>query len=215
MRRMYDSVTASKIPQDAELVAGYVDGAYAWSEADWALWAHVPHVRIAVLPTTNDGNCADVEAQDMTPTTVVDWVVLRRRSGVDPSVYCSLAPWPEVRQAFDDRGVAQPHYWIASWDGSEAIPAGAVAKQYLNGADYDSSAVGDYWPGVDPVIDYPPPGPGPEDLTEVRVRQIIDRYLATELGQGDSAQALIQAILARIEGASEALDLSKTAPTKS
>lgn len=236
MRIMYDSVTASKIPSDAQLIGGYVDGMYAWSAEDWANWSHVPQVRIAVFPGTDDGNCADVEQFDMTPQSVVGWVQMRRRAGVDPSVYCSRAPWPTVRQAFDDANEPQPHYWIADWDGLAVLPVGAVAHQYVNGPDFDTSVVADYWPGVDPapVVPAPEPVPAPvepvpapepaptppappvpaQGLTEADVIAIIDRYLAAEIGQGSSAQLLIEAILARLQAASDALNLNRPAPPK-
>jgi hypothetical protein len=59
-----------------------------------------------------------------------------------------------VRESFVNRGVAEPEYWIAHYDGAANIPVGAVAKQYLNTPGYDVSAVADYWPGID-VRTYP------------------------------------------------------------
>jgi len=206
---MYDSITAGLIPRDAQLVAGYVDGLYAWSADDWALFADIPHVRIAVFPTTDDGNCANVEAGDMTPENVVGWVELRRAAGVDPSVYCSAASWATVRAQFQAQGVAEPHYWIATWDSVQAIPPGAVAHQYDNGPNFDTSIVADYWPGVDPMT-APTPAPSPTDPAfAAAVRAVVDQYLAVDIQQGASAQALLQALLKRMQAASDALNLGK------
>jgi hypothetical protein len=166
---MYDGIAsdAAAIPANAQLVAGYVDGRYAWSAADWAHFPRSIHVGIAVRPTTNAGIVLDCEPGNCTPAESVDWVLLRRAAGVDPTVYCNeLNPttgWPAVRAAFRARGVAEPHYWVAKYDGSTAIPAGAVAKQYAETARWDLSSVADYWPGVDPA---PKPAVAPATVIE-------------------------------------------------
>lgn len=150
MRTMYDSVTPGNIPADAQMVAGYVDGAYAWSAADWARFPAAVHVPIAVFPSTNDGVVLDVEQGDATPQQAPGWVQMRRAAGVDPTVYCSESAWPAVQAAFKAAGVAQPHYWVAAYPGEGAVvPAGAVAHQYQDAGPYDLSVVVDYWPGVD------------------------------------------------------------------
>lgn len=148
---MYDGVDASRLPTDAQLVAGYVDGLYAWSAADWARFPNSVKVRIAVFSSTNDGEVLDVEPGDATPAESVDWVLMRRRAGADPTVYMNTSTWPTVRSAFSARNVAEPHYWIAQYDGVASLPSDAVAKQYYNNnqAGYDLSVVADYWPGVD------------------------------------------------------------------
>jgi hypothetical protein len=161
---MYDGIDsdAGLIPTDAQLVAGYVDGDYAWSSADWARFPHSVHVPIAVHSGTDAGIVLDVEAGDATPAESVGWVQTRRRAGADPTVYCSRSVWPSVRAAFQAAKVAEPHYWIADYDGDTAIPAGAVAHQYESGAHWDLSSVADYWPGVDPAAT-PAPEPDSEE----------------------------------------------------
>ena len=151
-RSMYDGIDATRLPTTAALVAGYVDGLYAWSAADWARFPASVKVRIAVFSSTNDGEVLDVEPGNATPAQSVDWVLMRRRAGVDPTVYMNASTWPTVRAAFTARGVAEPHYWVAQYDGVASIPPGAIGKQYYNNdqAGYDLSAVADYWPGIDP-----------------------------------------------------------------
>jgi len=157
MRTMYDGIDsdASVIPTSAQLVAGYVDGNYAWSAADWARFPHSVHVPIAVHPTTNAGIVLDCEPGNCSPAQAVDWVVMRRKAGADPTVYCNQenpsTGLPAVRAAFKARGVAEPHYWVANYDGNTAIPAGTIAKQYESTSRWDLSSVADYWPGVDPA----------------------------------------------------------------
>jgi hypothetical protein len=161
-RLMYDSVIVSTIPKTATLVAGYIDGHYANVNAMKAAFPHATVVQIAVFSHTDAGHVLDVETGDATPAESVSWVQMRRRAGADPTVYCNTSVLPQVIAAFKSAGVAQPHYWIAHWDNSPTIPAGAVAKQYANptltGHEYDLSSVVAYWPGVDPkpVITKPP-----------------------------------------------------------
>lgn len=163
MRTMYDSVSASSIPTNAQIVAGYVDGLYEWSNADWARFPHSVKVRIAVFTTTDDGHVLDCEPGNNSPASSVDWVLMRRKAGVDPTVYCGRNTWwSQIRAAFHARGVAEPHYWVADYSVSQSspqIPGGALALQYTDAGPYDLSVVADYWPGVDPT----PAPPTPEE----------------------------------------------------
>ena len=166
MRTMYDSVTASDVPLSAELVGGYVDGIYAWSAADWHRFAGKPQARITVTAAANDANVLDCENGDATPQQCPGWVLMRRAAGVDPTVYMNASTWAAVRSAFAAQHVAEPHYWVAAYDGDTNIPTGAIAKQYqdppASGGHYDLSSVADYWPGVDPA-----PQPPEEDFVKV------------------------------------------------
>lgn len=146
---MYDSVNPARIPRDAEMVAGYVNGIYAWKDTDWALFPHAVHVGIAVRASYNGGEVLDVERGDAAPAEAPGWVLMRREAGIDPTIYCSESLWTTVAREFNNQGVVAPHYWIAHYDGSPDIPIGAVAKQYSNTPGWDVSSVADYWPGVD------------------------------------------------------------------
>lgn len=154
MRTMYDAVTPTNIPRAAQMVAGYVDGKYAWTAAEWALFPHATKVRIAVFSSTNDGHVLDVEPGCSSPTSAPGWVVKRRAAGVDPSVYCNLSTWPTVRTAFHNAGIAEPHWWIAAYPGIGAkLYPGTVGHQFANPGPVDVSIVADYWPGVDlPIV---------------------------------------------------------------
>lgn len=155
MRIMYDSVTARDIPSSVGMVAGYVNGKYAWSQADWDRFPNAVKVRIATRGNVTDGHVLDVEVGAAQPYQAPGWAVQRRSVGVDPTVYCSLASWDMVRAAFRRATVPEPHYWIAHYDNVRDIPSGAVAKQFINppksGGHFDLSMVADYWPGIDPV----------------------------------------------------------------
>lgn len=157
---MWDSTTAADLPADAGMVAGYVDGLYAWSPADWARFPAATRVRIAVFADTDDGHVLDVEKGNATPAQAPGWVRLRRAAGVDPTVYCARGSWASLSAQFTVQHVAAPHWWIADWTGSPHLPAGASACQWadsvLTGYHYDVSAVADHWPGVDPDPPAPP-----------------------------------------------------------
>lgn len=152
MRTMYDSVNPARIPRNAEMVAGYVNGPYQWADTDWALFPNAVHVGIAVRASYNGGEVLDVETGDAAPMQAPDWVLMRRAAGVNPTIYCSESLWTTVAREFNRQGVVAPNYWIAHYDGWRAIPIGAVAKQYQNTADWDISSVADYWPGVDLIL---------------------------------------------------------------
>jgi len=147
---MYDAVTPGNIPANAQMVAGYVDGRYAWHANDWARFPNAVKVRIAVFSSTNDGHVLDIEPGCSTPASAPGWVQRRRAAGVDPSVYCNTSTLPTVQAAFRAAGVPEPHYWIASYPGiGPNLYAGSVAHQYADPGPYDISVVADYWPGVD------------------------------------------------------------------
>jgi len=153
-RTMHDAVTPSNIdPRAVQLVAGYLNGRYAWSAADWARFPDAVHVGISVRAYWTVGHVLDVETGDATPAEAPAWVQARRVAGADPTVYCNSSTWPAVRAAFAAAHVAEPHYWIARYDGDPTIPDGAVAKQYRGNVapGIDVSAVRDFWPGVDPA----------------------------------------------------------------
>jgi len=156
---MYDSVDPMAIPASAAMVAGYIDGErFRWPESAWNRFPSAVKVRIARRVTTNDGHVLDVESGIPTvwpPTqAIVDWVQMRRRSGVAPTIYCNqLNDWAGIRKLFHDAGVTEPSYWVARYNNVRDIPSGAIAKQFANpplaGGHYDLSVVHDYWPGVD------------------------------------------------------------------
>jgi len=146
------------------MVAGYCDGPWRWSDADWARFPAAIKVRIALFGATNDGHVIDVEkSSQWTPAQLVDWAQRRRAAGVDPTVYMNRVTWPFVRQAFQAAGVHEPHYWLATLDGARPWQPGVVAIQYagsaLSGGHFDLSDVLDYWPGVDSTPVSPLPDP--------------------------------------------------------
>lgn len=166
-RRMYDSTSSAGIPEDAEVVAGYVDGDYRWSPADWDRHRGRVLVRIAVFGITDDGDMLDRERGNATWPDAVHWVRLRRQAGKVPVVYCNLSNLIAGVNAFQAAGVPLPGFIVALWDGIAVIRPGWFGKQYadaaMTGGDYDLSVIPDYWPGVDPAPPPPPPPPQEDD----------------------------------------------------
>lgn len=196
-RLLRDSIDPSLIPVNTALIGGYVDGRFGpdhalfgepgWDASSWDLFPNSVHVKIAVFATTNDGNVGDVEFGDITPAQAPTWVLMRRAAGVQPSIYCSLSSWPSVRTAFQNAGVIEPPYWIADYDGTTTIFEGSVARQYDNGTGivgpsvngaYDSSAVLDYWPGIDPPVPAP--------------RRVIGEPMVTEFLDTQSSPGILR-----------------------
>lgn len=172
---MYDSVSAGSIPSNAGCVAGYVDGKFAWPSSGWARFPNALKVRIAVFATTNDGDVLDCEPGNCTPAQAVDWVLMRRAAGKDPIVYCNQLDTqvglPAVRLAFQQRGVPDPHYWVANYDGVATIPAGTIGKQYTDNPPsnpYDTSVM---VANLASIIS-PSPDPAPTEDEEDMPQQI-------------------------------------------
>lgn len=149
MRIMYDSVNPRKLPLDAKVIAGYINGRYRWADRAWSWFPHSTHVSISVDPNLNSGIVLDVEPGCARNDQVVAWVRKRRLQNVDPTIYTSLSNWANIEHEFEKAGERRPHYWIAKWDNDPKILAGSIAHQYETKGPYDLSVVADYWPGVD------------------------------------------------------------------
>lgn len=153
-RTMYDAVTLSNVPTSSpQMVAGYVNGLYANMGELRSRFPNAVHVGITITASHNslDAPVLDVETGDATPSQAVGWAQRQRSLGGDPTCYCNTSTWPDVISAFRSAGVAQPHYWVAQYDGDPTIPGGAVAKQYRGDVSpgYDVSSVVAFWPGID------------------------------------------------------------------
>jgi hypothetical protein len=156
MRIMYDSVKPQLIPTDAQMVAGYVNGTYAWTAEDWTRFPNARVVTIDTRGTLPYSHVLDVEAGDATPLQAVAWVQAARALGVrDSTIYCNISAQQSIVDVFAHTGVPMPHFWLAHYTGIAEVAAGAVATQFRSLASYDLSVVADYWPGVDPLPNTP------------------------------------------------------------
>lgn len=166
-RVMYDSTSAADIPAGALMVAGYDDGLYAWSDADWNRHPRAVQVHITVTGDNLDSHVADYERGNLLLPKLVSWVKAKGARGDMPTVYFSLGLYGEIEAAFKAAGIGNQSWltWVADWNGQANLEPGWTAHQYadsaMTGHHYDLSVAADYWPGVDPPPGVAPPAPAP------------------------------------------------------
>lgn len=148
-RTMYDSTTPQIIPADAEMVAGYVNGEFAWQPADWDRFPHAVKVHITIM-AVNEAGVLDVETGDVIPAQAPGWVKARRQSGLArPTLYVNRSDAQQVIDACTADGLkAGVDYWLwlATLDGTATTDLpGVVAIQNKGatalGFNADSSVV--------------------------------------------------------------------------
>lgn len=170
---MRDSTRAGLIPPGTPVVAGYGDGIYAWSAADWALFPRAVKLSI-VVNAEHAGDILDVERYDATPEDIPGWCERFDRPGRRaPTIYCSRSAWLDCQRA---AGVRRVDWWISTLDGTTSV-AGAVAVQYADhGGWYDESTILDpTWLGSftqeDETVGYLLPGP-PANAADALARRV-------------------------------------------
>jgi hypothetical protein len=166
-RVMYDGINAdaATIHKDfphAQMVAGYLSGSFAWSSAEWGLFAPpTEHVTIVTNASVNAGDVLDVEAGDATPAQTQAWIAMRKRSGLyRPTIYCNLSTVGAVRAGTGPYILGKDwDLWVARWDGNDSsVYPLAVAKQEQNITSYDVSVVyAGNWPMRSALVAPPPP----------------------------------------------------------
>ena len=118
MRTMYDSTDADAIPRDAQMVAGYVDGRYAWSGEDWARFAeHTVRVRISAVGATHLAEVFDVEVGCIWPPANVVPLVQRARAETGGSSADFVLLVAQPPRAI--RGLEQP---VGIWTRENIVP---------------------------------------------------------------------------------------------
>lgn len=216
-RQMLDSVTSADIPQLTPLVAGYVDGIYAWTYNDWARHGSAILVRITVTGNTLDAHVADVENGDLTPDQGAAWMVRKIARGDTPCLYFSRSAFGAVHAAALAAGVQDNQWtqWVADWTcvaPTQAIVSGQnYAIQYGNpactGGHYDISLVADYWPGIDPPpvpaptptpTPPPPPPPPPPSPSPLPAASDIDRTRTAWAGLADFFTSTLPGAIAEL-----------------
>lgn len=187
---MYDGINSlaegiAKSFPDAAMVAGYVNGDYAWTQAEWDLFPHAVKVQISVTASANAGDVLDVESGNATPAQTAGWIKTRKAAGYyRPTIYCSLATVPAVRQGTGAYILGEDYdIWVADWTGSphEVTAPGTPtatcsATQYENTADYDASAVyDDGWPHRTASTSTPPkPTKAPAEPANIKATTVTD-----------------------------------------
>jgi hypothetical protein len=173
---MYDGIypdAATIAALHPQMVAGYLDGGWAWSAADWNLFpASTVKVQIVVTASVNEGDVLDVENGDATPGQTEGWIRLRKAAGYyRPTIYCNLSTVPAVRVGTGPYVLGTDYdLWVADYDDStnQVYPV-SIATQYVSDPDWDVSAVYDSaWPHrTEPAPVNPPSTYGPPKFTGV------------------------------------------------
>jgi hypothetical protein len=171
---MYDDVSPYNIPASAGIVAGYVDGLFAWSAAGWDLFPNALHVPITVLGMPNVKVC-DCETGDLSPTGAAQWAATEVQAGRRPTIYCNTSTLPAVIVALQVFAGLQfmrdVDWWQAQYDGVATLEpyygVTPVAKQFAgypgnSSGPYDVSITNGVWPAV---VMPPPPAPDPPAAT--------------------------------------------------
>lgn len=159
---MADSTNPYDIPAGQfPIVAGYLDGLYAWPAAGWNYHSSSLHFTITVGSGTLDADCADVENGDYTPEEGAAWAQRKIYQDGFAWLYFSLSLFDQVAAAVHAQGIndAQWFAWIALWDNVPQLLPSNSLKQYANpaltGRHYDLSVAADYLPGIDPLPQQP------------------------------------------------------------
>lgn len=173
MRIMYDGIMddAAIIHRsfpNAEMVAGYVNGIYAWKQSHWNLFPNAVKVQITVN-NSNIGHVLDVEQGDATPAQTEAWIRARKAAGIyRPTIYCNLATVPDVRTGTGPYILGKDYdLWVADYNGTTTSPYNdCAAKQYASYANWDVSAVyDDAWPHLHAPSPTPTPAPSKTTVT--------------------------------------------------
>lgn len=142
----YDSVDASNLPRDAEVVFAYVCGQYANVAS---VRTRCPKARLITICVDglHAADMLDVERYDAKPADAPLWVRRLRSVGRRPVVYCSRSAMGTVEAQFSAIGEPPPFYGIADWTNASHLVSGSVGTQWANGsAAYPGYASGcDTW----------------------------------------------------------------------
>lgn len=165
-RILYDAVSPSNIPSSAQIVAGYANGYYNWTAADWDRFSKVPRATIDVTGTRYYSDVLDVEAGDASVATAVAWVKKKWEGKIiyPPVIYCNRSTLTSLFNAMNAAGfeiVKHFRLWVGTLDGTKTLGdmTGVTAVQYHDAGGYDQSIVyDDSWkPGTPQTPVTPPP----------------------------------------------------------
>src|SRR6185437_10751663 len=118
MRLMLDSTTPAVLPVNVGMIAGYINGRYAWTPAEFGKFPGA-RVRINVTGVHGRGTVLDVESGDAKPSDApgwydsIDWIAKSQLA-----IYCNRTTLPAV---IDAMGKRDWRLWLATLDGSMPI----------------------------------------------------------------------------------------------
>jgi hypothetical protein len=138
-RTMRDSTTAGDIPvHGTELVAGYINGKFAWTQENYNRFPGIPHISIDIHGDAPHAGVLDVEEGCAELGVVPGWVKARKEAlphAYPPIIYCNrsaLTPIFNLLAGHDLHVVRDFRLWIATLDGTKAVHdmTGVTAVQY-------------------------------------------------------------------------------------
>ena len=145
-RVMRDSTTAADIPiNGTQLVAGYINGKYAWPDEGYGRFPGIPHVFIDISGDHPHAGVLDVEPGCAPIEAAPPWVRARRRLLPDaypPILYANRTTLTPLFNALEADGlhvVRDFRLWIATLDGTRKVAdmTGVTAVQYKRGRNRD------------------------------------------------------------------------------
>jgi hypothetical protein len=151
VRTMFDSTTPSAIPTTAVLVAGYVDGKWAWKPADWTRWPPAARATITINARNHHAIILDIENGDARPEQANAWVIgAGPATGWVPTLYGARGVL-EVTRRFIVKAGLDCDWAVADPTGVPHLPRGYAVCQYAwpnagSPGHYDMSVVADWWP---------------------------------------------------------------------
>ena len=144
---MYDDVSVSLIPRNAEAVAGYVNGR-------WATWNEVvrqfpnAHKLSIAVSASADAECLDLEPGDAVNAQAPAWVKRQQARGIKrPVVYTSVSNAQPLLNTLSAAGIGreQVRLWTAHYTGKPHFCDFRCYRGFNSAADatqYDDKALG-------------------------------------------------------------------------
>jgi hypothetical protein len=151
--RVYDSTTPAAIPSNAQAVAGYVSGPYAWSPQQWAAFPNAAHIGIDTVGGDTNAAVEDVEPGAVQVSAIHSWALAKQSQGQVPIIYSSTSDYPAIQQAMT--GIYY-HWWAAQPTGQPHGVPGSDGTQWYWGHSVDMSVWNRY---MLPKATSPPPAP--------------------------------------------------------
>lgn len=116
MITMFDCIPEliGNVPGGAEAVAGYVNGRYAWTQAEWDRFPKAHKVTISINASTR-ARMLDVEQLDATPDEAPGWYLHHAdHTGGLPIIYCAAGTSAAVLDAMARAGIARSKFLLLS-----------------------------------------------------------------------------------------------------
>jgi hypothetical protein len=142
---MYDTITLQSLPDDAQYVAGYVDG--SWPTYKLLTDHHYARVLSITVTPSMPAECLDIETGDAKPLDAPAWIARRHAAGEKrPVLYCDLSTLPTILDLMSRAGIARERVrlWTAHYTNRAHIcgPDNCHASVTVDGTQWTNRALG-------------------------------------------------------------------------